>query len=98
MATADRNRPGRGAPVHETRHGFDAETPISATIIDAVAAAAGVDPTDRDLQLYDAVDLDALDALFERRSVGDRWRFEFGVREYAVVIEGDGRVAVYDRG
>ena len=97
MATADGDGSIRGGTtVHEARHDLGGEAPISVTVIDAIAAAEGVDPTDSDLELYDAVDLEALDVLFERRSFDDHWRFEFAVRDHVVVIEGDGRVAVCD--
>ncbi|UPV75872.1 hypothetical protein M0R89_07380 [Halorussus limi] len=82
--------------VHETRHDGDAVS-ISETIIEAVAAAEGVDPTDRDLQLYEAVDLEALDALFDRRSSDGHWQFEFSVDDYLVVVTGDGNVSVWER-
>jgi hypothetical protein len=95
MATADGNRPySGGVPVYETRHGGDVS--LSQTIIEAVASAEGVDPTDRDLELYEAVDLEALDALYDRRSPGDHWQFEFAIDGYLVVVTGDGNVSVWD--
>ncbi|WP_115863238.1 HalOD1 output domain-containing protein [Halorussus litoreus] len=98
MATADgdRSRDGKRS-VHEMRHDRDGPAALSETVIDAVAAAEGVDPTDSDLELYQAVDLEALDALFDRRSDDRRWRFEFGIDDYLVVVEGSGTVTVYDR-
>lgn len=97
MATADGDGPIRiGSPVHEARHDLGGEAPVSVTVIDAVAAAEGVDPTDSDLELYDAVDLKALGLLFERRSFDDYWRFEFTVRDHVVVVHGDATVAVCD--
>ncbi|WP_135829880.1 HalOD1 output domain-containing protein [Halorussus halobius] len=98
MATADRNwSRGRTASVHETRHDPDDSAALSETVIDAVAAAEGVDPTDSDLELYQAVDLEALDVLFERRSGDGRWRFEFSIDDLLVVVEGAGTVRVYER-
>lgn len=98
MATADSNRSRCGTgPVHETRHDPDGPTTLGETVIDAVATAEGVDPTDSDLELYRAVDLEALDALFERRSGDGRWRFEFSVGDRLVVVEGNGLVTVYDQ-
>jgi hypothetical protein len=97
MATANPDSSERAvSPKHEAHHDPDGEASLSTTVINAVAAAEGVDPTHRDLQLYDAIDLEALDSLFEHRSRGDRWRFEFGVRDLRVVVDGDGRIAVYD--
>ena len=97
MATANGNWSADGpASTYETRHDSDGPAALSETVIEAVAAAEGVDPTDCDLELYEAVDLEALDALFERRSEDGRWRFEFSVDRYLVVVEGCGRVAVYE--
>jgi hypothetical protein len=98
MATADgdRSHPCEST-AYETSHDADGEAALSETIIFAVATADGVDPIESDLQLYDAVDLEALDALFERRSPDDHWRFEFSVEDYLVVVEGNGDVTVCDR-
>ncbi|WP_167599383.1 HalOD1 output domain-containing protein [Halorussus marinus] len=97
MATANPESSERAvAPKHEAYHDPDGDAALSTTVINAVAAAEGVDPTHRNLQLYDALDLEALDSLFERRSRGDHWRFEFGVHDLVVVVHGDGCIAVYD--
>ncbi|WP_137286565.1 HalOD1 output domain-containing protein [Halorussus salinisoli] len=95
MATADGNRPHTKRDLaYETRHDIGGEASLSETVIDAVATAENVDPTSCDLGLYESVDLEALDALFDRRSSDDHWRFEFSVDEYLVTVTGDGRVTV----
>ena len=95
MSTIDSERSCTGSvPVHEAHHDPTGEGALSATVIEAVAAAKGVDPTDCDLKLYEAVDLEALDALFEGRSRDGRWRFEFSIGDHLVVVEGDGRITV----
>ncbi|NEU58426.1 HalOD1 output domain-containing protein [Halorussus sp. MSC15.2] len=97
MATAHDDRPRRERSVaYETTHDADGSAALSETVIDAVATAHGVDPTDCDLELYDAVDLEALDALFERRSSDGHWQFEFSIDDYLVVVTGAGRVAVWE--
>ena len=96
MATADGNRLRReGVPVYEAHR--DGDAPISQTIIEAVASVEGVDPTDRDLELYEAVDLEALDTLFDRRSSDAHWQFEFTIDGYLVAVTGEGRVSVWER-
>lgn len=98
MSTVDGNRPCRdGSATYETSHDVDGEAALSETIIFAVASAKGVDPIECDLELYDAVDLEALDALFEHHSPDDHWRFEFSVDEYLVFVEGNGDVTVCER-
>jgi hypothetical protein len=92
---SDRLRVG-SVPVHKAHHDPTGEEPLSATVIRAVAAAKGVDPTDCDLELYEAVDLEALDTLFEGRSRDGRWRFEFSIADHLVVVEGDGSVTIYE--
>lgn len=95
MSTTDGERlRGRTSHVYDTYHDVDGPTSLSETVIQAVASAEGVDPTDRDLELYEAIDLEALDVLFDRRSSDDHWRFEFAVRDYLVVVAGDGNVTV----
>jgi hypothetical protein len=97
MSTVDANRPRKGAtPAYETRHDLDGPAALSETVIEAIAAAEGVDPTDCDLELYEAVDLEALDTLFDRRGPEGHWRFEFSVDDYLVVVTGDGNVTVCD--
>ncbi|WP_435180614.1 HalOD1 output domain-containing protein [Halorussus sp. AFM4] len=98
MATADGNPSYQGRkPIHETLHDDTGDASLSETVIDAVAAAEGVEPTNADFELYRAVDLEALDALFERRSRDGRWRFEFTIDGLLVTIAGDGRVTVWGR-
>ena len=96
MATAGDDRlHGDPTLLHETRHDGD-DVHISTTIIQAVAHVEGVDPTGTDLRLYDSVDLEALDALFERRGTDTHWRFEFTVHDYTVIVDGDGYVTVFE--
>ena len=98
MATADGDGPNEeSAAAFETHHDVDGPATLSETIIHAVATARGVDPASNDLALYDAVDLEALDALFERRSHDDHWRFEFCVGEQLVAVEENGDVTVRQR-
>jgi hypothetical protein len=95
MSTVESNKSrGSSIPVHEAHHDPEGSGAISETVIEAVAAAAGVDPTDSDLGFYGAVDLEALDTLFERRTCEGHWRFEFAVEDWVVVVAGDGTVTV----
>lgn len=97
MSTVDKDTSsGSSIPIHEAHYDPTGEGELSGTVIEAVAAAEGVDPTDCDLELYEAVDLEALDMLFERRSRDGRWRFEFSIGDHLVVVEGDGTVTIYE--
>lgn len=61
---------------------------VSTAVIRALAAATGKDPMDMDIQLYDAIDPDALDALYELPDdVGPAPRISFTLAEYHVTID-----------
>ena len=69
-----------------------AETPLSVRVVETVADALGADAMELG-PLYDVIDPDALDLLFEppRRSTGGRVTFTF--EGCTVTVDADGRVA-----
>ena len=69
----------------------------STAVVELVASINDEDPTDLE-PLYEYVDPDALDTLFdsERASSTSRFTFEFGSN--TTTVHGDGTVAVYRRG
>lgn len=71
------------ASEHETRS-------VCTTVIETVAEAAGVSELELE-PLYDAIDPDALEALFRPGAVG---RVEFTYHGHAVTVHSDGRVDV----
>jgi hypothetical protein len=74
----------------------DDRTPSEA-VVEALATAAGVEPTDLP-PLYDFVDPDALDTLFDghhKATSGDTI-LSFRVNAWNVFVRGDGRVHVCD--
>ncbi|WP_255150502.1 HalOD1 output domain-containing protein [Halorarius halobius] len=73
-----------------TRRFDDPDVPLGTLIAEAVAAATGRDATD--LALYEAVDLDAVEAL--HRHGGTDWTLSFEVESRTVVVEGDGEIRV----
>jgi hypothetical protein len=72
------------------RHDWDGDDPLSYTVVEAVAAARGVDAA-AVAPLSDDVDLEALDRLARslRSGVG---RVSFGVDDVHVSVTADGRV------
>ena len=64
-----------------------ADEQVSDTVIRALADTEGVDPTSMDVQLYDAVDPDALDAFFGVRSGAAGRRVSFSVGDYRVAVD-----------
>ena len=79
---------------YEPEDGF---TSVAETIALAIADAAGVDPTALP-PLYDYVDPDALNAMFDRRdgSTDDTAILSFQVETWNVFVSTDGRVRVCD--
>jgi len=85
----------RNAETFTVRFDPTDDRPVSADVIDSVAAVTGVDPTDM-RPLYEAVDPDALDRLFD--PVGDdpadTLTVSFRYEGETVSVHADGRIAV----
>lgn len=77
----------------ESLYTADRSEPLSQVVVEAVASAEGVDPLDLEVPLYDAVDPDALDALFRSGATVDG-RVEFEYHGYEVTVTGDGHVTL----
>ena len=72
------------------------EAAVTDEVVSAVAATKGTDPMDLD-PLFNAIDPDALDALYERTGFGRAGvpeRVEFVYSGCRVVVSGDGSVTV----
>lgn len=67
---------------------------LSEAVLQTIADAEGVDPADLEAPLYEALDPDALDALF-RTDVGS---VTFGYHGYTVTVFADGTVDIESRG
>ncbi|THE65408.1 hypothetical protein D8Y22_09530 [Salinadaptatus halalkaliphilus] len=90
---ADRTR----SRVYRAIHDPDGPATLSTTVVHALADCLGVDPTEGRLSLYDAVDPDALDALFRHRHDGtprSGGRLSFVVDDHHVTVTGDGEILV----
>lgn len=59
-------------------------------VVDALAGAEGVDPTDLDLRLGDFVDPEAIDRLAAGSTAS--WRLEFEVAGHRIDVSHDGTV------
>lgn len=72
--------------------------PPSQAVIELVAEAEDVDPVDLDVPLYDAVDPEALDALFESTAGSSRLNGQttFEYLGHTVVVASDGTVELAD--
>ena len=69
---------------------------ITAAVVEAVAAAEGVEPVDLDVPLYSAIDPDALDRLFRSAPAdnGIIGRITFTYAGYDVTVQATGDVRV----
>ena len=79
---------------------MDAGESVSVSVVRAVAAREDVQPVQLTPPLHDAVDTDALDALFRSVDPDDAnsdVRVEFPYRGYTVLVENPGQVVVTDR-
>ena len=75
----------------------DSQAPLSAVVVQAVADAEGVDPIELQRPLYEAIDPDALDALFggsDPDATTLPGRVEFAYHGYTVVARSDGTVLI----
>lgn len=66
------------------------ERPISEAVIDAVAAAEGVESSELTERLYDSIDPDALNHLYETATErGEHLRVTFTLGDYEVVVDNE---------
>jgi len=84
-------------PVVDAKYEFENGVSVTETIIWALADAADVDPTTLP-PLYDYVDPDALNAMFDRRDelTDDNALLSFQVDTWNVFVSSDGRIRVCD--
>lgn len=84
-------------PVVDAQYGPESDRSPAEVIIDALAEAAGVDPLELP-PLYEFVDGDALDSLFEEHDGASDANalLSFQIANWNVFVRADGRVRVCD--
>ena len=83
--------------VYHVQHELGTDRSLSTTVTMAVADVAGVEPSDIPEQLYDVIDPEALDALFEPKDSGAPrrgGRLTFSLYGHHVTVRGNGSVTV----
>lgn len=75
--------------VHRTGAESDGDRSASSVVLEAVAEAEGTTPTDLSVPLYEAVDPDALDRLFETGGDTAGGRVQFPYADYRVTVTVD---------
>lgn len=97
MQRSDPARPGDpGDRTHRDDVGPGGDGLLSTSVVEAIATVNGVPPTRVDFQLYDYLDLDALDRLYSHTEAvgGTSWKVAFTVDDLDVVVRDDGDVTV----
>lgn len=69
---------------------------LSTALADMVARVKGTDPTENGFRLYEFIDPESLDTLYEhsKRWEASDWRLEFSTGEERVVVRSDGFIRV----
>lgn len=69
---------------------------LSTVVADIIALMQGDEPTESGFQLYEHIDPEALDRLFDHacRHEGINWHLEFDIGGETVVIESNGFVSI----
>ncbi len=83
--------------IYRAVHDPDGPAALSTTVIHALADSMGVDPTAGRISLYDAIDPDALDAIFRPRHDGTQrsgGQVSFVVADHLVIVSSDGEVLI----
>jgi hypothetical protein len=87
----------RPPSLYRASHDPDGPATLSTTVIHALADCLGLDVTEGRISLYDAVDPDALDALFRPRHDGTPragGTLSFVVDGHHVTVRGDGEILI----
>lgn len=86
------------AELYRTEHDPD-DGPVTDAVVEALAAVENVEPEDLDLRLYDSVDGDAVERLYETTADRDEHlRVAFTIDTYEVVVDSSGLVVVCEWG
>jgi len=83
--------------IYRAVHDPDGPATLSTTVVHALADCMGLDPTDGRVSLYDAIDPDALDAIFRPKYDGTPrtgGHISFVVEDHYVTVTADGEITV----
>lgn len=96
MMTPNVGTEGRAsAPAQEAEYEADADQSLAVAISEALAAAEGADPWEID-PLHEAIDVDAVERLFEAGDGTGTMSLSFPVDGWNVHVYGDGSIEVYE--
>lgn len=100
--TQSHSRPHQQSQARETQtyfvtHDFDGPAKLTTTLVHALSDVCGVDVTNTGFTLYDYVDPEALDRLFQPTEDGNRpinGMLTFTVWGHQVTVYSDGQIAI----
>lgn len=97
MTTKPLNLYRQCIPVVDTQYNRNGDRPLAVTLIDAIAAAEGVKPTELP-PLNEKIDLDALTQLLDTHSgtADTMATFGFQYGSWNIFVRADGRIQVCD--
>lgn len=96
-STDDSGDPDRDCEVYTVRYDWDGDDVPSLSIVRAVAAVRGTDPTNM-RPLYEVVDTNAVDRLFDRQRRARPDQLSIHYERCEVTVHGNGRVVVASHG
>lgn len=80
-----------------TQHDFDGPATLSTTVVHALSEVADVDVTNTDSTLFQHIDPDALNSLFDPVDSGNSrttGRLSFTMWGHSITVHGDGRIEI----
>ena len=83
--------------IHYATYDLSGSTALSTTIVQTLAGIAGTDVTELGFSLYDHIDVDALDGLFEPRPGSGKTvegTLTFVVPSYRITVHGNGDIVI----
>ena len=94
MATAETTGHSETTALCRTRYDPTQPEPVSTTIIEALAAAEGVDPTELEICLHEYLDLDVVDDLMDTTPTTTCWQMELTIERYTIRLAANGEVVI----
>lgn len=94
MASArDVNPEPKGSELYNGDLHIDEFSSFSTAIVKAIAAVKNVEPSEVDVRLYDHVNPDALDALYQHADrTNSPWELEFSITDLHITVRSTGEV------
>jgi hypothetical protein len=94
MAIKNTSHESATQALYRTYHNPAQSDPLSTTLFEALAVVEGVAPENLPIRLYDHIDVDAIDALFNAANPDTQWQLTLTINRYTVTAHADGEIVV----